>query len=63
MAADALAIMDAEGIDRFHVAGHSMGGIIAQALALGAPSRVKSLAFLCTFVKGKDGSKVTWPCS
>ena len=59
MAADALAIMDAEGIDRFHVAGHSMGGVIAQALALGAPSRVKSLAFLCTFAKGKDGSKVT----
>lgn len=59
MAADALAVMDAEGIDRFHVAGHSMGGVIAQALALKAPGRVKSLAFLCTFARGKDGSTVT----
>lgn len=61
MAADALAIMDAQGLDRFHVAGHSMGGVIAQALALTAPTRVKSLAFLCTFARGKDGSKVTLP--
>ena len=61
MAADALAIMDAEGIERFHVAGHSMGGVIAQALALRVPARVKSLAFLCTFVRGKDGSKITMP--
>jgi len=61
MAADALAILDAEGIDRVHVAGHSMGGVIAQALALRAPARIKSLAFLCTFAKGKDGSKVTPP--
>jgi len=61
MVADALAILDAEGIDRVHVAGHSMGGVIAQALALRAPARIKSLAFLCTFAKGKDGSKVTLP--
>ncbi len=61
MAADALAILDAEGIDRVHVAGHSMGGVIAQALALRAPARIKSLALLCTFAKGKDGSKVTLP--
>ena len=36
-----------------------MGGVIAQALALKAPSRVKSLAFLCTFARGQDGSTVT----
>jgi len=61
MAADALAIMDSQGFDRFHVAGHSMGGVIAQALALTVPKRITSLAFLCTFVRGKDGSKVTLP--
>jgi pimeloyl-ACP methyl ester carboxylesterase len=61
MATDALAVVDALGVDRFHVAGHSMGGVIAQAVALRAPTRIKSLALLCTFAKGKDGSKVTLP--
>jgi pimeloyl-ACP methyl ester carboxylesterase len=61
MAADALAVMDSQGFDNFHVAGHSMGGVIAQALALHAPKRIKSLAFLCTFARGMDGSKVTLP--
>ena len=56
MAADALAIVDALGFERFHVAGHSMGGVIAQAVALRAPERVMSLAFLCTFARGQDGA-------
>src|SRR4029434_10485649 len=30
MAADALAIADAERIDRFHLLGHSMGGLIGE---------------------------------
>jgi aminoacrylate hydrolase len=60
MAADALAIMNAEGIDRFHVAGHSMGGVIAQAVALAAPERVKSLAFLCTVARGQDGARMSF---
>jgi pimeloyl-ACP methyl ester carboxylesterase len=59
MATDAIAIMDGEGIDRFHVAGHSMGGIIAQAVALKVPERVKSLAFLCTFARGKDAARIS----
>jgi pimeloyl-ACP methyl ester carboxylesterase len=59
MAADALAIVDALGFARIHVVGHSMGGVIAQALALSAPTRISSLSFLCTFVKGSDGSKIT----
>ena len=49
MARDALAITDAEGLTRFHLAGHSMGGVIAQQIALAAPERVISLALLCTF--------------
>jgi pimeloyl-ACP methyl ester carboxylesterase len=60
LAADALAIMDAHGFDRFHVAGHSLGGCIAQELALGAPGRVLSLAFLCTFHRGRDGAVLTF---
>lgn len=59
MALDALAIMDAEKIERFHVVGHSMGGLIAQEVALRAPARVKSLALLCTFARGKQATRLT----
>jgi pimeloyl-ACP methyl ester carboxylesterase len=58
MAADALAIADAERLDRFHVLGHSMGGLIALHLALTNRDRVKSLALLCTFA---DGGRATRP--
>jgi aminoacrylate hydrolase len=59
MAADVLAIADAEGFDRFQLAGHSMGGLIAQEVALGAPGRVQSLALLCTFLHGKEAARLT----
>ena len=59
MAADALALMDSQRIDRFHLVGHSMGGVIAQAVALAAPSRVKSLSLLCTFVNGRDAMRLS----
>jgi pimeloyl-ACP methyl ester carboxylesterase len=59
MADDALAVMDGLGLDRFHVAGHSMGGVIAQAIALRAPERVRSLALLCTFARGRQGATLT----
>ena len=49
MAGDALAVMDHLGIDRFHLAGASMGGAIAQHLALQAPSRIASLVLACTW--------------
>jgi aminoacrylate hydrolase len=59
MAADAIAVMDAAGFDRFHPAGHSMGGLIAQHIALTTPQRVISLAFLCTFLRGHQASRLT----
>ncbi|MBM3115390.1 alpha/beta fold hydrolase [Jeongeupia naejangsanensis] len=43
MATDTLALMDALGIDAAHVAGVSMGGMIAQLVAARAPQRVLSL--------------------
>lgn len=42
MATDALALMDSLGFDRFHVLGHSMGGIIALQMAREAPQRIAS---------------------
>jgi 3-oxoadipate enol-lactonase len=49
MAADALGVIDYLGIDRFHVVGASMGGAIAQQMALQAPTRVASMTLLSTW--------------
>ena len=54
MAEDAQALMDAQGWDSAHVVGHSLGGLIAQHLALSARARVRSLSLLCTFSRGRD---------
>lgn len=59
MAADALAVLAAEGIDRFAIVGHSMGGLVAQQVALTAPARVASLSLLCTFSRGKQGATLS----
>lgn len=58
LAQDSLALCDHLGFERFHVVGHSMGGLIAQALALSVPERVRSLGLLCTFPDGGDGARL-----
>lgn len=55
MAADAGAVLDDRGVDAVHVCGASMGGMIAQELAL-ADDRVASLTLLCTSPGGEDAA-------
>ena len=51
-AADTISLMDALGLERPHVVGSSMGGAIAQELALARPERVRSLVLNGTWCRG-----------
>ncbi|HYQ75729.1 alpha/beta hydrolase [Cellulomonas sp.] len=55
LARDVRAVLDAAGVDRAQVVGHSMGGKIAQWLAVDAPDRVASLVLLATSAGAGDG--------
>ena len=59
MAEDALTLMDAAGWKTAHVVGHSLGGAVAQEVALQAQARVRSLALLCTFSRGRDAMQLS----
>ena len=48
MADDAIAVLDAAGIETAHIVGASMGGVISQIVAVKFPQRVRSLTLVCT---------------
>jgi len=54
MAGDAIQVLDEAGIDRAHVLGASLGGMIAQEVAVAAPERVQKLVLCCTTPGGAE---------
>jgi len=58
LAGDALAILDAEGLDRAHVCGISLGGLTGMWLGINAPDRIRSLTLANT--AARIGTTESW---
>jgi pimeloyl-ACP methyl ester carboxylesterase len=59
MAGDALAVLDALGIERAHVLGLSMGGMIVQTLAIEHPDRLLSMTSMMSSTGDPDVGQAT----
>ena len=54
MADDTVGLMDALGVERAHIVGASMGGMIAQLIAINHPDRTKSLISIMSTTGRRD---------
>lgn len=59
MAGDVVAVLDAVGVERAHVLGTSLGGMIAQVLAVEHPDRVQSLTLVSSTTGEPDVGQPT----
>jgi len=57
LSADAVSVLDAAGVDAAHIYGHSMGGRIAQWLAVDYPNRVLALVLAGTSGGGRGAAE------
>jgi 3-oxoadipate enol-lactonase len=57
---DAVALLDALGIDQVHWVGLSMGGMIGQSIALNYPKRLESLALCDTMAVVPEEAQPIW---
>lgn len=58
--ADALAVLDATGVNRCHVVGYSLGAVAALAMAATAPERVASVTSLCGWATTDGRMRITF---
>ena len=56
MAGDVLSVLDDAGLESAHLIGTSLGGMIAQELALEMPERVEKLVLVCTTPGGANAA-------
>ena len=61
MAADVAGLLDGLGLDEVHLVGASMGGFIAQAVALEHPGRVRTLTLMMTSTGSRRGGPAETP--
>jgi pimeloyl-ACP methyl ester carboxylesterase len=60
MADDAVGLLDALGVPSAHVVGASLGGMIAQTIAIRHPARVRSLASLMSTTGRRGKGRTSW---
>lgn len=60
LTADVLGLLDALGVERVHFCGISMGGMIAQHVALAAPDRIDRLVLVSTTSGYPSSSRAMW---